>query len=78
MPKIKSPISVVEVNYNLRYQPEKQRYFLNCVRAAKKNVLYGTYIRDFLEKVDDMLCGHRELTEPQADFLAELYDKYSD
>ncbi len=78
MPRIKSPISIIEMNYNLRYDPDKQRYFLNCIRGAKNHGFYGSYVQDFLEKVDILLSGHRELTEPQADYLADLYDRYSE
>jgi len=80
MPKIKSPISQAERDYNKRYEKETQKVFCIAVHKATNTraFLPNEYTRNFLERIRITLSFNEELTEKQADFLAELYDKYTD
>jgi hypothetical protein len=72
--RIKSPISIIEQNYNKRYEPETQRIYLNMIDQRKLD----KYANDFIMscKFNDA-AGNLILTEKQADYLADLYTKYS-
>lgn len=79
MPRIKSPISIIEQfynnrRYNRRYDKDVQQHYLNMIDQRKLD----KYSNDFIIncKFNDS-AGNLILNEKQADFLAELYDKFS-
>ena len=74
MPRIKSPISIIEQNYNKRYDVFYQRIYLRTIDQRKLD----KYANDFIMscKFSDA-AGNLILTEKQADHLAGLYDKSS-
>lgn len=74
MPRIKSPISIIEENYNKRYNKDTQQYYLKMIDQRRLD----KYGNDFIMscKFNDS-AGNLILTDKQADYLAELYDKYS-
>lgn len=80
MPRIKSPINPQEVLYNKRYERETQRAWISKIRANNLD----EYTKNFLQRATIILHSLTQdgnnclsLTEKQADFLAELYNKYS-
>lgn len=74
MPKIKSPINQKEKDYNKRYDPSYQKLWLNLIDESKLD----KYAKDFILNCKfSEAAGNLILNEKQADFLAELYDRYS-
>jgi len=80
VPRIKSPINQQEKDYNKRYEHETQCYYLSQVNKAYNSRKFypDAYTRNFLRSISESLDMKLELTDKTADFLAELYDKYSD
>ncbi len=74
MPRIKSPINAAEQLYNLRYNNDTQRIWIKRIEFKPLD----SYAKGFLQNVIPRILDNRELTEPQADYLAELYDRYSE
>lgn len=74
MPRIKSPISLIEENYNKRYNKDTQQYYLKMIDQRKLDKHANDFVMSC--KFSDG-AGQLILTERQADYLAELYDKYS-
>lgn len=74
MPRIKCPVSIIEQNYNRRYDKDVQQHYLRMIDQRRLD----KYANDFVMscKFNDS-AGNLILTDKQADYLAELYDKYS-
>lgn len=78
MPKIKSPVSQQERDYNKRYEVTTQKLYLTALTRPNVTKNWDDYKRGFLKSVYLTLGLDMPLTEKQADFLATLYDQYSE
>lgn len=79
MPKIKSPMTFQERLYNKRYERETQEDYVNKVRTSVKFAENADeYKKSFTRKMHELLICKVPLNENQADFLADLYNRYTD
>lgn len=73
MPRIKSPISPAEILYNKRYEREVQIQWITSLTPKKLNEWEDNFLITCIN-ILKVLKGN--LSETQADKLAEIYDKY--
>ncbi|MGH7182750.1 MAG: hypothetical protein ACREJN_12335 [Nitrospiraceae bacterium] len=80
MPRIKSPISQRERDYNLRYTVGVQIRMLHMLGVAfdKRRWMPDDYDYKFFCDTKKRIKNQEELTDGQADHLTELYEKYTD
>jgi len=79
MPRIKSPISQTERDYNKRYDFKTQQFYVDQIRNSLTfHANADEYKLQFLVDINYALQRGWDLNERQADFLVELYNRYSE
>jgi hypothetical protein len=79
MPRIKSPFTPQERLYNQRYQQEIQIDWIRKIRMSDKYKQNADdYAVTFMIRIAELIARGKPLTDPQADFLADLYARYSE
>lgn len=79
MPKIKSPISQTERDYNMRYDSNVQQFYVDQIRKSLSfQANADEYKLKFVYNIHCALRSGFDLNERQADYLADLYNRDSE